>query len=61
MDIKRNVHVNDVFLYQHISSSALFINKPNFIITIIEHCNPQARYKYLLSSEFQCPSHKQLS
>jgi len=61
MDIERNVHVNDSFLYQYISSSALFINKTNFIITIIKHCIPQACYNYLLSSEFQCPSHMQLS
>ena len=61
MDIKRDVHVNDLLLYQHISSSALFINKSNFIITIIEHCIPQACYNYLLSFEFQCPFHMQLS
>jgi len=64
MVIKCDVHVNDLFLYQHTSSSALFITsliKSNFIITIIEHCIPQESYNYLLSSEFQCPTHMQLS
>jgi len=58
---KSDVHVNELFLYHHTSSTALFINKSNYIITIIEHCIPQACYNYLLSSEFQCPSHMQLS
>jgi hypothetical protein len=61
MDIKHDVHVNDLFLYQLITSSALYINKSNFIIIIIEHCIPQACYNYLLSSEFQGPSQMQLS
>jgi len=42
MNIKRDVHINDSFVYQHVSSSALFINKTNFIITIIKHCIPHA-------------------
>ena len=40
------------FVYQHVSSSAIFVNKTNFIFTIIKYCIPQARYNYSLSSDF---------
>ena len=57
MSIKRDVNINDSFVYQHLSRSALFINKTNFISTIIKHCIPQALCNYLLSFDFSCPSH----
>jgi hypothetical protein len=61
MNIKCDVHINNLFVYQHMSSSALFINKTNLIITITKHCIPQAWNNYSLSSDFSCPSYMQLS
>ena len=57
MDIKCDVHKNDLFVYRHVSSSALFINETNFIINI-KHCILHAWYNYSLSSDFSCPSHE---